>query len=87
MEASTNRVPVKAAGLALSVFFVISYVLCLLYGLLPIDTELHHGLFELLPGFTWFTWPSFFMGVIWSVVFAWYIALVLIPLYNYFSAR
>lgn len=85
MNARINRIPVMALGLSLSVFFVISYVLCVLFGLYLADDTLHHELFELLPGFTWLTWPGFFMGLIWSIAAAWYIALIFAPLFNYFS--
>jgi hypothetical protein len=41
----------------------------------------------LLPGFTWLTWPSFFLGLVETFVFGWYVALVFGPLYNFFAAR
>jgi hypothetical protein len=87
MNTITHRIPVVAFGLSLSVFFVISYVQCILFGLYIGDKPLHHELFELLPGFTWINWPSFFIGLAWSIVVAWYIALVFAPLYNRFAAK
>lgn len=85
MNGSNHRIPIKPLGLALSVFFVVSYTLCILYGLFAPTSALHHGLFELIPGFTWINWSSFFVGLIWSVAGAWYVALVFAPLYNYFA--
>jgi hypothetical protein len=74
-------------GLSLSSFFVISFVLCVLYGLVAPDQGFHQSLMPmLLPGFTWLSWPSFFIGLAWSVVFGWYIAVIFVPLYNYFVA-
>lgn len=85
MNQTNHRIPIKPLGISLSLFLVISYVLCVLYGLLMPGPALHHELFELLPGFVWITWPSFFVGMVWSVATAWYIALVFAPLYNYFA--
>lgn len=87
MNAITNRIPVAALGLSLSIFFAITYILCVLFGLYMAGGTLHHELFELLPGFTWINWPSFFIGFIWSIAAAWYIALVFAPLYNRFAAK
>jgi len=58
----------------------IVYAVCLLGGFLPIRSEsgleLHHQLFETLPGFTWGSWSSVLLGAIYifalSWVFAWY---------------
>lgn len=42
------------------------YALCLVGGLIPFRTalgiELHHALFETIPGFTWLTWQSVVWG-------------------------
>ena len=44
----------------------VAYVLCLLGGFLPLRStegvELHHGLFETLPGFTWISFGSFMLS-------------------------
>ena len=42
---------------------------------------------ELLPGFVWLSWKSFFLGLVEAYAYGWYLALVWIPIYNYFSAR
>ncbi len=50
------------------------YVLCLLGGFLPLrnaqGVELHHRLFETLPGFTWISFSSFILGAVYMFVFA-----------------
>ena len=58
----------------------ILYVLCLGYGLLLAAKaqELHHALFELIPGFVWgnpvsMVWGGLSMGVL-ALVGGWYIA-------------
>lgn len=53
----------------------VAYVVCLLGGYLPLrsarGTELHHALFETLPGFVWGQPLSMFLGVVFVFVFAW----------------
>lgn len=87
MNGNSMRIPVMPLGFSLSGFFAISYVLCVLFGLLVSVRPLHHELFELLPGFTWLDWPSFIVGLLWSIAAGWYVALVFAPLFNYCMSR
>lgn len=84
---ATPRLAIIPLGLSLSSFLAITYVLCVLYGMLVADPGMHRLLPQLLPGFTWITWPSFFLGLVWSLVYGWYVAVVFAPLFNFFSAR
>jgi len=58
----------------------VAYTVCLLYGttLAGRAAELHHALFELLPGFTWIGFGSWLQGAIsiaiWSGLGGAYIA-------------
>lgn len=74
-------------GVTLSTFLAVTYVLCVIIGVLIAP----HGLAQLypmlFPGFTWITWPSFFVGLIWVVVYSWYIAVTFGILHNYFARR
>ena len=56
------------------------YVVCLAYGSLLSGKarELHHSLFELLPGFVWgnpvsFIWGAVLLGIF-AIIAGWYIA-------------
>ena len=42
---------------------------------------------QFLPGFTWLTWPSFFLGLVESIAYGWYVALLFGGLYNVAAAR
>lgn len=82
------RIPVGALGLSLSLFFAISFVLCVLgYFLLPGLPIAHGALSIVLPGFQLLSWPRFFLGLAESLAWGWYIALLFGPLYNFFAAR
>lgn len=83
-----RRIPLIAFGMALSLFFAVSFVLCVAgYLLLPGLPVYHSALSILLPGFKLGSWPHFFLGLAESVGWGWYVALVFGPLYNYFAAR
>jgi hypothetical protein len=85
---STPRIAVLALGMALSVFFAISYVLCVLgYVLFPSLPINHSALTIFLPGFDLLNWSTFCLGFIESLVWGWYIALIFGPLYNLFVVR
>lgn len=84
---TTSRVSMVLLGTSISTFFVITYVLCVLFGLLVSDQGMHQLLPTLLPGFTWITWPSFMLGLVWVFAYGWYIAIVFAPVYNFFAAR
>jgi hypothetical protein len=88
---NTTRVDIVPFGLSLGITFMITYVLCVVYGLLGFQQGMHQLLFQVFPGFTWMTWPSFFLGLFWSFVLGWYIAIlraiVFLPLFNLFAAQ
>jgi hypothetical protein len=81
-------IPVLTLGMSLSLFSLISYVICiigyLLFPALPIN---HAALSIFLPGFTLLSWPTFLLGLVESFAYGWYIALIFGPLYNFFVTR
>jgi 2TM family of unknown function (DUF5676) len=82
-----RRIPIMALGWSLSLFLALSFVFCVLLGLVVPDFGLHQPWLQFLPGFTWLTWPSFFLGLIESFAYGWYVALIFGPLFNFFAAR
>lgn len=81
-------IPVIALGMGLSLFLALSYILCVLaYVFVPGVPIAHSALALVLPGFTLLSWTSFFLGLIESLAWGWYVALVFGPLYNFFAAR
>ena len=84
---SAPRIPVMALGLSLSLFLSITFVLCVGFDLLFPGQAMYQSWFRLLPGFTWLSWPSFFLGLAESFSYGWYVALVFAPLYNFFAAH
>lgn len=84
---SALRIPVLALGMGLGAFLVVTYVLCVLFDLWFPDQAMRSVWMPLLPGFTWLTWPSFFLGLVEAFAYGWYVALVFAPLYNFFAAK
>lgn len=82
-----QALPINAVGISLSAFSVISFVLCVLGGVLFPGMIVHRMLELFLPGFQWLSWSSFIVGLIGSVGWAWYIALVFVPIYNFVQSR
>lgn len=81
-------IPIMALGMSLGLFFVISYVACVLFYVLVPDAALNHAVLSLfLPGFKLLSWSSFFLGLVESFGYGWYVALIFGPIYNFFAAR
>jgi hypothetical protein len=80
------RIPVIAFGLSLGLFFAITFVLCVGFDLLFPGQAMYQAWLRLLPGFTWLTWPSFFVGLVESFAYGWYVALIFGPLFNLFAS-
>ncbi|HYP62239.1 MAG TPA: DUF5676 family membrane protein [Acidocella sp.] len=83
-----GAIPIVTLGLSLSLFFVISYVICIAgYLWVPGFPVQHAALSIFLPGFELLSWRSFCLGMAEGFIWGWYIALVFGSLYNFFSRR
>ena len=81
-----GAIPIVTLGLSLSLFFVISYLICIAgYLLLPGFPVQHSALSIFLPGFELLSWRRFCLGMAESFIWGWYIAAVFVPLYNFFG--
>lgn len=81
------RIPVMALGLSLGLFLAVTFMLCAGFDLLFPGQAMYQSWVRLLPGFIWLSWQSFFLGLVESFAYGWYVALVFAPLYNFFAAR
>ena len=87
-EGEISSLHIARLGLSLSTFFVISYVICIAgYLLAPGFPVQHASLSIFLPGFELLSWRSFFLRLVESFIWGWYIAAVFVPLYNFFGRR
>lgn len=62
------------------------YILCLAFGYVPWRSqaaiELHHRLFETLPGFVWGDFGSVILGAVYMFVFAWIFGSYMVWMHN-----
>ncbi len=82
-----SAIPIFALGMSLGLFLAVTFVLCILFDLWFPDFAMNPVWAPLLPGFTWLSWSSFFIGLVEAFAYGWYIAIIFAPLYNFFSAR
>ena len=64
----------------------VAYALCLAGGYVLLRTQrgidLHHSIFETLPGFVWGRWESVALGAAYIFVFAWIFAAYMVWMFN-----
>lgn len=64
----------------------IAYIVCLVGGYLPWRSEraidLHHTLFETLPGFVWGSFGSVLLGAVYVFIFSWIFAWYMVWMLN-----
>lgn len=72
-------------GLTLSTFLLITFVICVAFGMLaPQQFHMHEAWAPLLPGFEWLTPTGFLLGAIGAFAYGWFIAIVFVPLHRFF---
>lgn len=85
---AASGVRLVPVGHALSLFLAISFVLCVLWGLVtPPSLHMHPAWQAMLPGFEWLSWRGFFCGLVGAYLYGWYTAVLLVPLYRMFARR
>ena len=73
----------KVVSWSLGIFAAISFVLCVIYGLIaPPSLHMTHALEAVLPAFTWLTPAGFVLGLFESFLYGVYAGLVFVPIYN-----
>ncbi len=82
-----SGVSLTALGHATSLTLAITYALCVGFDLMFPEYAMYQVWQNLLPGFEWLSWKSFFLGLIESYSYGWYFALVWTPIYNVFVSR
>ena len=78
----------KIVSWSLGSFGVVTFVVCVLYGLVvPESLHMKFILEQMLPAFRWLTPSAFLLGLVESFLYGAYAGLVFVPLYNWFQAR
>ena len=82
-----HTLSLTAVGQATSLFFAITFLLCIAVSLVFPAHTMAQSLQQLLPGFQWINWKSALLGLIETYGYGWYVALIWVPLYNVLAAR
>lgn len=79
---------VKVVSWSLGIFAAVSFVLCVIYGLIvPPSLHMYQFLEAVLPAFKWLTFGGFCLGLIESFLYGVYVGLVFVPIYNFIWRR
>lgn len=79
---------IKIVTWSLGLSGAVSFVVCVLYGLIaPESLHMHEFLESALPGFRWLTLGGFVIGLVESFLYGVYAGLVFAPIYNGLSKR
>ena len=85
--ADTRKIRIYPVGMALGLFLSVSFALCVIFGLLFPNATMYQAWLPLLPGVTWISWPSVVLGLVETFAYGWYVAIIFVPLYNYFAPK
>lgn len=78
----------KVVTWSLGLFTAVSFVLCVIYGLVtPQTLHMHTFLEAVLPAFKWLTWWGVLLGLVESFLYGVYAGLVFVPIYNFLHKR
>lgn len=74
----------RIVSLALGLTFAISFLVCVLWGLLlPEPMHMHRFLELVLPGFRWISFGSTVLGLVESFLFGVYFGVLYAPIHNW----
>lgn len=79
---SVHLLPILPLGWALSGFLGATFVICVVFDLIFPQYAMNPAWAPLLPGFVWLTPLSFVLGLVESLLYGWYVALLFGGLYN-----
>ena len=79
---------VKVIACSLGLFAAVSFVLCVIYGLIVPPSVHSPALLEMvLPGFKWLTFAGFCVGLLESFAYGAFAGLIFVPIYNLLNRR
>ncbi len=87
LRQKSSHLSIYALGMSLGLFLLISFALCVAFGLLFPGATMYQSWLPLLPGVSWISWSSFLLGLAETFAYGWFVAVVFVPLFNYFSAK
>lgn len=78
----------KLVSWSLGIFAAISFLICVIYGLVtPQSLRMSGFLEQVLPAFEWLSWRGFLLGLAESFLYGAYAGLLFCPIYNWLNRR
>ena len=79
---------IKVVTWSLALWTSFSFVFCVAFAMLtPSSLSMHALLLQVLPGFEWYSWRGFLVGLIESFLYGAYAGLVYVPIYNFLHRK
>jgi len=83
-----KTLPFWPVAWTLAVFAAVVFTIDVLVGVLFPNWWVMQNLYEsLLPGYTFISWGTFFLGLVEIFVGGWLTAVLFVPIWNFFAAR
>ena len=80
----TKPLRIYPVGMTLGVLLAVSFALCVVFCLLFPGATMYQAWLPLLPGVSWISWSSALLGLVESFAYGWYVALIFVPVWNFF---
>lgn len=81
----TDKLSIFTVGMSLGSFITITFIICVIFDLLFPAYAMNSSWAMFLPGFKWLSVSSLVIGLVETFLYGWYIAIVFVPIYNWFS--
>jgi len=82
-----SRIPIQALGWSLGLFLAITYTLCVLFDLVFPGQSMTAFWTPLLPWVSGISLAGYVLGVVETLIYGWFVALIFGPLFNFFAER
>lgn len=78
---------IKVVGLTLALFLSIIYTICIVFCLIWPEFAMYKMWAPLLPGFFWINWQTFFLGLVESFIWGYFLTIIFVPIYNMLNRK
>lgn len=88
LSGGIDMLNIKVVTWSLAIWATFTFVFCVVFAMLtPSSLYMHALLQQVLPGFEWYSWRGFIVGLIESFLYGAYAGLVYVPIYNFLHRR
>ena len=81
------RIPIQALGWSLGIFFAITFTICVVFDLVIPGQSMTSLWNPLLPWVDGISFGGYVLGIVETLLYGWFVALIFGPLFNFFAER